>query len=254
MKPQQTDGWDVELGTMPGFEMAMKRVDAWFEGAILDRAPIRFQAHNAFIESANAAYPSPNLKDRWFDAEFQVETYLASIRGKTFHGETFPVFWPNLGPEVYAAFYGSELEYGEVTAWSKPLVRDWSDTECIRLDMDNPYIRKLDEMTRLAIERCRGRALVGYTDLHPGVDCAAAWRSPEQFCIDLIEAPEESKRLIDRAIGDFERIYDHFDALLKSEKQLSVSWMGIPSFGRMHIPSCDFSSLISPRHFEEFCL
>ncbi len=29
---------------------------------------------------------------------------------------------------------------------------------------------------------------------------------------------------------------------------------GIPSFGRMHIPSCDFSALISPRLFEEFCL
>jgi hypothetical protein len=47
---------------------------------------------------------------------------------------------------------------------------------------------------------------------------------------------------------------DHFDAMLKAAGQLSVSWMGIPSFGRMHIPSCDFSALISPRLFEEFCL
>ncbi len=30
--------------------------------------------------------------------------------------------------------------------------------------------------------------------------------------------------------------------------------MGIPSFGRMHIPSCDFSNLISPRFFGEFGL
>jgi hypothetical protein len=30
--------------------------------------------------------------------------------------------------------------------------------------------------------------------------------------------------------------------------------MGIPSFGRMHIPSCDFAALISPRHFQEFAL
>jgi len=98
----------------------------------------------------------------------------------------------------------------------------------------------------------------------------------------MIENPDKAKQLIALAIQDFETIYDHFDAMLKAGKQLSVSWMGIPSFGetiydhfdamlkagkqlsvswmgipsfgRMHIPSCDFSALISPTMFEEFCL
>jgi hypothetical protein len=245
---------DFELETMPGFEMAMKRMMAWFEGAIVDRAPIRFMAHNAFVEEAQAAYPSDNLRDRWFDAEFQVETFVRSIRGKTFQGETFPVFWPNLGPEVYAAFYGAELEYGDVTSWSIPAVRDWDDMARLKLDMQNDYFRKLDEMTRIALERCPGQFMVGYTDLHPGVDCAAAWRDPQQFCIDLIENPDRAAALIEIAIADFETIYDHFDDMLKAQRQLSVSWMGIPSFGRMHIPSCDFSTLISPQMFEQFCL
>ena len=30
--------------------------------------------------------------------------------------------------------------------------------------------------------------------------------------------------------------------------------MGIPSFNKMHIPSCDFSAMISTKQFEEFCL
>ncbi len=246
--------WDVDLDTMPGFDMAMQRVYAWFEGAIIDRPPIRFMAHNAFVEEANTAYPSANLKDRWFDSDFQVETFLNSIAGKTFHGETFPVFWPNLGPEVYSAFYGAPLKYGEVTAWSTPCVRTWDDIAALKLDITNEYFVKLEEQTRTAIERCCGKALVGFTDLHPGVDCAAAWRDPQQFCIDLIESPDEAERLINIAIDDFETIYDHFDWLLKDHQQLSVSWMGIPSFDRMHIPSCDFSSLISPRLFDRFCL
>jgi hypothetical protein len=246
--------WDVELDTMPGFDMAMKRVSAWFEGAIMDRSPVRFMAHNAFVEAAQAAYPSDNVRDRWFDAEFQVETFEKSLEGNTFLGETFPVFWPNLGPEVYAAFYGSELEYGEVTSWSKPLVTDWDDRAQLRLNLQNEYARKLDDLTRLALERCAGRFLVGYTDLHPGVDCVAAWRDPQQLCFDLLERPDEVQALIEIAIKDFDTIYDHYDAMLKAHKQLSVSWMGIPSFGRMHIPSCDFSSLISSAMFERFCL
>jgi hypothetical protein len=244
----------LELETMPGFDMAMKRVYAWFEGAIIDRAPIRFMAHNAFVEEAQAAYPSDNLRERWFDAEFQVETFVQSIRGKTFQGETFPVFWPNLGPEVYAAFYGAHLEYGDVTSWSVPAVREWDDMTRLKLDMQNVYFKKLDEMTRIALERCPGQFMVGYTDLHPGVDCAAAWRDPQQFCLDLIENPDKAAALIEIAIADFETIYDHFDDMLKAQRQLSVSWMGIPTFGRRHIPSCDFSTMISPQMFEQFCL
>ncbi len=248
------DRWPLALETMPECEKAIERVYAWFAGEIIDRAPVRFMAHNAFIDDANKAYPSPHLKDRWFDAEFQVESYLKAIEGKTFHGETFPVFWPNLGPEVYSAFYGSELEYGEVTAWSTPFVKTWDDMARLRLDQTNEYFRKLEDMTRCAIERCAGKALVGYTDLHPGVDCAAAWRDPVQLCLDMLEAPEEVQKLIEISIEGFEQIYNHFDAMLKDAKQLSVSWMGIPSFGKMHIPSCDFSALISPRMFEQFCM
>jgi len=244
----------VELENMPGFERAMQRVEAWYHGQIIDRAPVRFSAHNAFVEEASAAYPSANLQERWFNAEFQVETYLNSIRGRTFLAETFPVYWPNLGPEVYAAFYGAQLEYGDVTAWSKPLINNWDDVGQLRLNLDNPYFKKLEELTRVAIDKCRGRALVGYTDLHPGVDCAAAWRDPQRLCLDLYDHPAQAQRLIELAIADFETIYNHFDRLLKAAGQPSVSWMGIPSAGRMHIPSCDFSALISTGFFEQFCL
>jgi hypothetical protein len=53
---------------------------------------------------------------------------------------------------------------------------------------------------------------------------------------------------------DFLKVFDHFDAQLKAGNQLSVSWMAIPSFGRMHIPSCDFATMIAPRQFREFVL
>jgi hypothetical protein len=71
-------------------------------------------AHNAFVEQANQKYPSVNLKDRWFDAEFQSRR-SSSIEGRQFT-PTFPVMCPNLGPEVYAALYGSELVFGDVTS------------------------------------------------------------------------------------------------------------------------------------------
>ncbi len=255
--PSQPDPWwRLDIEGMPDADMAMRRITAWFAGEIIDRPPVRFMAHNAFLDSeADFAGLTPEeRKARWYDPEYQVDRYLQAIQGRRWHGETFPVYWPNLGPDVYAAFYGAKLHFGEVTSWSEPLVRDWDDLAKIKLDMGNEYARKLDELTRYALERCPGTCLVGYTDLHPGLDCVAAWRDPQQLCFDMIDTPQQVQRLAALSIADFETVYDRYDQVLKAHRQPSVSWMGIPSFGRMHIPSCDFSNLISPRFFAEFGL
>ncbi len=39
----------------------------------------------------------------------------------------------------------------------------------------------------------------------------------------------------------------------KARGQLSVTWNGIPSCGKLHIPSCDFASIISHSMYREFC-
>ncbi len=250
--------WQVEIeGMDQSFDRAMQRVYAWFENEIIDRAPIRFQAHNAFLASETESVARMSREEKqawWFDAELQLDIFLRSIEGRRFHGETFPVFFPNLGPDVYAAFYGCDLEFGEITSWSIPIVHDWEDAEALSFDWDNIYFKKIEELTTHALERCAGKALVGYTDLHPGLDCVAAWRDPLQLCVDMIQAPDNVDDLIEIATADFEMIYNHFDAILKDAGQLSVSWMGIPSFDRMHIPSCDFAALISPGFFIRFGL
>jgi hypothetical protein len=250
------DWWQVELQGKPDFDRAMRRIYAWYQQEMIDRAPIRFTAHNADFAAPHlvAGRDWPDLKARWFDAEFQVDFFIESIRGRTFHAETFPVFWPNLGPEIFVAFHGSELIFQETTSYSIPAVNDWEDMATIRFDTQNAYFRQIEAMTRLALEKCTGRFLVGYTDLHGGMDCAAAWRDPQRLCVDLIQSPEYVKRLVALATENFQKVFDHFDAMLKAHRQLSVTWMGVPSFGKMHIPSCDFAAMISRRHFEEFCL
>ena len=107
-------------------------------------------------------------------------------------------------------------------------------------------------MTLLALEKCEGRFLVGYTDLHPGMDCVAAWIDPQQLCIEMLINPDMVKQLIRLANLHFQEVFDYFDNLLKAHNQLSVTWMGIPSFGKMHIPSSDFSAMISTELYLEF--
>ena len=244
------------LQNKPDFDTAMARVEAWFDGAIVDRVPVRFTRHNAFAEQVDDVDPERwgSLRERWFDVEYQIERYLRSIEAKVFLAETFPVYWPNLGPEVYAAFHGCPLEYGETTSWSTHPVRQWSDAEMLQFDPDNEYFRKVEELTAAALAACDNRFMVGYTDLHPGADCAMAWRGADRLCMDLYDAPQQAKALAERGAEHFFEIYDHFDGILKQHDQLSVTWMEIPSRGKLHIPSCDLAAMISEQQFNDLAL
>ena len=246
----------MELQGKPDFEKAMQRIEAWFNHETLDRPPVRFAQHNAEYAGspALAGRSWPSLKARWFDAEFQVDFFLESIRGRTFRGETFPVFWPNLGPNVYAAFYGTELDYGEVTSWIRHCIHYWDDIQRLKFSRDNEYFRGIEHLTRVALEKSAGRYMVGYTDLHGSLDCVADWRGPQQLCIDLVDDPQKVHEMLALANENFLPLFDHYDAMLKAHGQLSVTWMAIPSRGKMHIPSCDFTSMTSTKAFCEFYL
>ena len=183
-----------------------------------------------------------------------MDYFIESIRGRKFYGETFPVFWPNLGPNVYAAFHGAELEYGEVTSWIQHCIHDWSDVRKLKFSRENVYFRKIEETTLMGLEKSAGRFLVGYTDLHGSLDCAADWRNPQRLCMDLIDCPDKVHELVALANENFLAVYDHYDAVLKSHGHLSVTWMGIPSPGKMHIPSCDFTAMTAAADFCEFYL
>ena len=97
--------WDMELESKPDFTDAMKRIYAWYEQAIIDRAPVRFTRHNAEFETSEDIWKPQwrDLKDKWFDEEYQVDKYLRELKGKRVYGETFPVFFPNLGPLLRTA-------------------------------------------------------------------------------------------------------------------------------------------------------
>jgi hypothetical protein len=155
---------------------------------------------------------------------------------------------------VYAAFHGSVLDYGEVTSWIRHCIHDWDDIQRLSFSYENEYFRCIEELTRVALEKSPGRFMVGYTDLHGSLDCVADWRDPQQLCLDLVDNPEKVHEMLAVANHNFLPVYDHFDTILKAHGQLSVTWMGIPSRGKMHIPSCDFTSMISTKAFCEFYL
>lgn len=238
----------------PDAEMAMARHEAWWHGEIIDRPPVWITApksadHPPFPEKRHSS-----IRERWFDTEYLLDVTDAYMARTAYLGDSLPTWWPNLGPEVYSAFLGCPLEYTNETSWAVPIVKDWSDLDLIRFDEANEYWLKIGEMTDAGLERAAGRYFVGYTDIHPGADGACAFRDPQQLCIDLMEAPEQAKELLRRVQAPFAGIFDRLATRLEAAGHPVFSWLPVTGAGRVHIPSNDFSCMVSPAMMREFFL
>lgn len=241
----------------PDYEEVLTRFEAWWDCSVADRPLVSI----AFPRSAGEQVPMPrkshaNLRDRWMDVDYIVACEEARIRNTVFFADSLPIAWPNLGPEIFAAFYGCALEFGETTVWSHPILGDDFDPvdPNLRPDPGNIYFRKILELTDRLIEAGRGRFIVGYTDLHGGADALAALREPQSLLIDTLERPDAIRTLCDRITTDFLGVFDQYHRKLQGAGMPSSTWLPAVCRGRFHVPSCDFSCMISEAAFEELFL
>ncbi len=244
-----------ELSTKPDYTQCVDRIEAWFQGETLDRVPIRFHRHNAEYDITHRS-KHLTIKERWMDAEYQADEFLKSIQGMRFNAETFPIYMPNLGPNVFASFHGGDMTFEDTTTWYHEIIHNYdTDLSKINFSKDGAYFKKIIELTEVALQKCGNKFLVGYTDLHPGLDCALAWRGTNDLCMDLVLDPDNAQKLFNLATEHFVEVYNIYDDLLKEHNMPSCTWMNIPvPNGRMHIPSADFSFMISPDDFEKYGL
>jgi hypothetical protein len=239
----------------PDFDECMARIYAWYDQAIIDRAPVRFHHHNVEYEHHRTVQgPWKTTEERWLDIDFQVGAFVRSLKGTRFWGDTFPVFWPNLSALAYNLFLGQQVRFDDVTAWVYPCVEDIESLPDLRVQWANKYFRTVEGLTRRALELAEGRFLVGYTDMYAGVDCAMAARGAEQMCLDLLMHPQQVHKLMETTFAEYAKVYEHFDTMLKAHGQLSVTWMNLPSYESFNVLACDFAVNISTKHFNEFCM
>jgi hypothetical protein len=241
----------------PDFERVLDRYEAWWQCEIVDRPLVSM----SFPKPESDRVPVPEkdhatLRERWMDTTYVVERTVAQLRNSVHYADALPVGYPNLGPEVFSAFYGCPLEFGETTSWSEPILSDWSpeSVDRLRLDQNNVYFRKILELTDALLEVGRDTFIVGYTDIHPGGDAIAAFRDPQKLCIDMIEHPEAVKALCERVTDDFIEVYDITYDKLSAAGMPSTTWLKATCRGKYHVPSNDFSCMISDRMFEEIFL
>lgn len=245
----------MPIDHIPDWDKRLARQDAFWTGGIIDRPVVTFA-----VAKPNPKYPwpaektYPALRDRWLDPERMAQRALAGVMNTEYGGDALPCCIPNLGPEVFSAFFGCELEYGEGTSWSIPNLHDWADLDKIQFDADNFYWRHILAMMDALLAVGKGKFYTGITDLHPGGDAIVAFRDPLNMNIDMIEHPAEIKRLLKRINQVYFHVYDVYHHKLTRAGQAIGSWPGIVSTKKWYVPSNDFSCMVSKAMFDDVFL
>lgn len=240
----------------PDFEKTCQRIEAFWEFDVVDRPVVNFNLYKPL----DRQIPLPishhaTSEERWSDAEYQAELAYASLCNRDFVGDDLPVAYPNLGPEIFSAFYGCPIHFGDYgTSWSDPILFDWSDIGKIVLNWESPWLAKLHEMTDVLLSIGKDKFIVGMTDWHPGGDAMAAFRDPQNLALDMLEHKEEVKALLRCVTDDYYAVYDIFYEKLKKAGQPITSWIPLVSDGKYYIPSNDFSIMISKKMYDEVFL
>ena len=171
--------------------------------------------------------------------------------------DALPIYTPWLGPDQFSAWLGAELTFStrDNTSWAAPFVEDWDAHPDFRIDANNRWWRKYLEILRASVQAGRGKWVTGYPDLHTGIDALGAMRNPERLMIDLLTVPDAITRAMSQMTRLWKQVVDTVSEIVLPGGQGTTNWTyGWSAKRFVCVGQNDFSCLISPAMFDEFCL
>ncbi|MFC1959991.1 hypothetical protein ACFLYO_04710, partial [Chloroflexota bacterium] len=217
------------------------------------------------IETREPVHPNGGMHDnlvRWSVDTSPVailDYYQQHLETTHYHGDAFPVWWPNAGPGVMAAFLGSNPHYAGTggwggTTWFAPLgVNSLSEIRP-EYDSDNVWFLHCNSLIKAADERWGDQVVIGHTDLGGNLDILASLRDTQTLLFDCIDAPDEVERLTRELTTLWLRYYDEMQAIIDIGTPGSSDWSSFWAPGPGYMLQSDFCYMISPEMFERFVL
>jgi len=231
------------------WEKARIRYEAFWEGSCIDRCAISVTASRSGKNLRTAK--QADLVTKWTDTEYILESTEDYFKNTYFAAEALPSYYPFIGSGSIAAFMGSELNFKEDTVWFSEVIDNWDDYE-LRFDEDNKWWKKVQELTRIALEHGKDKYFVGITDFHGAGDNLLLMRGSQNLCMDFALYPQEIKKAIKYLTGVTSKCFDRLSNMILKQQDGTTAWMGIWGRGRHDVMQEDVGALISADMFKEF--
>jgi 5-methyltetrahydrofolate--homocysteine methyltransferase len=183
-----------------------------------------------------------------------LDYYQESLKAKRFYGDACPKWWPNFGPGIVAGFLGAQVKSTPETVWFEPAHHmNIQDLQLVHA-ADNVWWQRVQELTRLAVDRWGDQVCVAHTDLGGNLDILASLLGTERLLFALHDHPNKVKHLIGELTTVWLGYHDDLYNIIRKGERGTTPWATIWSPGRCYMLQCDFAAMISPRMFERYAL
>ena len=233
---------------------ALVRHEAFWRGE-LEAGPL------LWITAAGAkpgpVIPEPSTEaELWTNVDYVIASTQAALARTHFAADALPVFCPWLGPDQFAAWLGADLvlQPRAFTSWAEPFVEDWEQHPQLRIAPENRWWKLYLDILRESIRVGGDQWVTGYPDLHSGIDALSAIRGRDRLALDLLEHPAAVRRALNQTTTLWRQVVDTVSEIVLPAGQGTTNWtMGWSQRRFVCIGQNDYSCLISPQMFQDFC-
>ncbi len=239
----------------PDWAEARKRIEAWWNGEVIDRVAIAVCAPRAEPLPGHP-YPGPAEPAQvWTDVSYRLDAVEAYCAHTHFGGEAYPRLNPSMGPGTLALFLGAIPTWMDDTVWFDPVFGELSESTRLAYDPGNQWWGLCQQLVAAGMQHGRDRYLVVLPDLIENLDTLASLRGTDALLVDALERPEAIHHVQRQLVPIYFEYYDRlFDTtrgqVLGSGFHLHGAWAP----GRTAKLQCDIGVMLSPRHFEQLAL
>jgi hypothetical protein len=204
----------------------------------------------------------PSLAAHRFAASYPIDmpadeviaVYDRALAGCRWYGDAWPRWFPNLGPGIMAGFLGANVRPAEDTVWfglQKP--SGMPETQP-KLDWNNPWWKRVEELTLCAVQYWGNQVCVGLTDIGGNLDVLASLRGTEKLLMDIVDAPKAIIRLSKKLTRLWLQYYRRLYGMIAGNGRGATPWAHIWSPGPCYMLQSDISCMLSPQTFDRLVL
>jgi len=238
------------------WQQTQEHFKKWWKREDFGRPLMHLVARRAELVSDLEPVAAPQTAEELhLDVERKVREMRNRLKSHIYLADAYPYLSIDIGPGSLATYLGSEPVFAWDTIWYKECAPELADLGELTYDPEAFWWSKHLDLVKQAKTLAQDDFLVAIPDIIENVDILSAMRGPQNLCFDLMDNPDEVKKYV----GQLDNLYfRYYDALYEASKDQDGSScytaFSIWGPGKTAKVQCDFSAMMSPRHFEEFVI
>jgi hypothetical protein len=197
-----------------------------------------------------------DLVKYWTDVDFVIDSTMTRLETTDYYGVAVPLHYVDFGSSAMACALGATVEYlNRETVWAHPHLASLNEVISVGLDENNFAYKTILAITRRSVKLSSNHHFVAPFAFGGLTDTLAGLYGTENLLMDMAINPSKVKEAMAHLLRIWLATFEKVNSIIALGGNCGgIGWAGIWAPGTTFPLQEDFSYMISPAMFREFCL